>query len=196
MQLTKLSHVPADAPHTRAALIRALEEVEAEVAAFFGSLSPEEFVVPEGEAWSPAGHLAHLNITVSATARGFSISRWLLRIRFGRAGRPSRSFDQLTSDYRARLASGAGAPSRFVPSPEVVEGEPEEVRSALLARWHRVNGRLRSAVSGWPEEALDRIQLPHPLLGKITARELVLFVIYHGSHHVTAAKRRLPRFDS
>jgi hypothetical protein len=61
----------------------------------------------------------------------------------------------------------------------------------LLARWGRVNERLRTALIGWSERNLDRIQFPHPVLGKITARELACFTIYHGHHHVAAVQRRL-----
>jgi hypothetical protein len=36
--------------------------------------------------------------------------------------------------------------------------------------------------------------MPHPLLGKITAREMIYFTVYHSEHHVAATKKRLPRF--
>jgi uncharacterized damage-inducible protein DinB len=182
------------APFTHATLIQALTAAEAEVAAFFESLSDDEFVLRQGTAWSPAGHLAHLNISVSATARGFSIPKLLLRFRFGRSRRPSRTLDQLTADYLTRLASGAGATGRFVPAPDTVAGPAADVQRSLLSRWRRVNDRLRAALMTWSERDLDRLRLPHPLLGLITARELVFFTIHHGPHHVAAAKRRLPRF--
>jgi len=54
-----------------------------------------------------------------------------------------------------------------------------------------VNDRLRKALAGWSERNLDRIRFPHPLLGRITARELAFFTIYHGHHHVAAVQRRL-----
>jgi hypothetical protein len=56
-----------------------------------------------------------------------------------------------------------------------------------------VNGRLQKAFESWNEEDLDTIRLPHPLLGKITAREMIYFTLYHAKHHVTATKDRLPR---
>lgn len=184
-----------DPPFTQATLIEALAAAEAEVASFFGSLSPDEFVLREDEAWSPAEHLDHLNIAVSATARGFSMSRLLLRIRFGRSRRGSRSYRELVEDYLGRLAAGAGATGRFVPQrQDAAEEEQPELQRELLSRWRRVNHRLSSALTAWSEKDLDRVQLPHPLLGKITARELVFFTIHHGLHHVASAKRRLPRF--
>ena len=175
----------------------ALEQVEREVADFFGALSPEELVLRVASAWTPAEHLAHLNTAASAVARGLSISRWLLRLRFGRARRPSRSYEQLVADYRGRLAAGGKASAAFIPPIEELTGEQREVRRReLLARWHRVNARLRAALAQWSEADLDRIQLPHPLLVKITTREMVYFVIYHGHHHIDRAQSRLPRYQT
>jgi hypothetical protein len=176
-------------------LLEALSVVERDVASFFGSLTDDEFLLRVGSAWTPAQHLDHLNIAVSAVARGFSMSRWLLRFRFGRARRASRSYGQLRADYRARLAAGGRAFGRFVPTGEDVPPAQSSMRRAeLLARWQRVNARLRAGLQKWSEKELDRIQLPHPLLGKITAREMIFFTIYHNQHHVVGAKSRLPRF--
>lgn len=179
-------------PRARAEILEALASVESEVAAFFDGLSDDELLLRVDDAWNPAEHLAHLCTSVSAVARGLGMAKWLLRIRFGRARAPSRSFEELREAYRARLAAGGGATGAFVPPRE--EGGAAERREALLARWVRVNARLKEAVRGWSEEDLDRILLPHPLLGKLTTREMLFFTLYHDLHHVEAARRRLPRF--
>jgi hypothetical protein len=172
-----------------------LSAEEQAVAQFFGSLSASEFMLRVDEAWTPAEQLAHLNSAVSAVARGFGISRLVLRIRFGASRRESRTFDALRDDYLTRLAGGGRASGGFVPPREDLGDEQSLVRQReLLGRWQRVNGRLQAALRGWREPQLDRIQLPHPILGKITAREMLFFTIYHDGHHVKATKRRLPRF--
>jgi hypothetical protein len=43
---------------------------------------------------------------------------------------------------------------------------------------------------------LERIRLPHPLLGRLTTREMLFFTLYHNQHHVEVAKRRLPQFGA
>lgn len=179
-------------PTTRGSLIEALRDTESAVAGYFGSREEAVFMRQLQGTWSPAEHLDHLNIAVSAVARGFGISPLLLRLRFGSAKRPSRTYEALRADYRARLAAGGRASGRFVPVRQTTDPAYAEMRkSDLLARWVRVNDRLRTALGGWSERNLDRIRFPHPLLGKITARELVFFTIYHGHHHVAAVQRRL-----
>jgi hypothetical protein len=176
-------------------LIDGLAISERDVADFFGSLSSDEMILREDDAWTAAEQLQHLNIAVAAVARGFNLPAWLLRLRFGHARRPSRPFQEMRADYLARLALGAGATGRYVPTLADLEGEdPIVQRTMLLSRWHRASEWLRYGLHGWSDANLDSVLLPHPILGRITAREMIHFTIYHNGHHIAAAKRRLPRF--
>lgn len=180
---------------TRDDLAAALRTSEVEVADFFRSLTPDELVIRVGNAWTAAEQLAHLNTVVSAVARGFAAPRLLLRIRYGRSSRSRRTHPALRDEYRAILTRGGRATGPFVPARNDLS--PEEIgahRGNLLARWGRVNGRLQKALEPWTEKQLDTIQLPHPLLGKLSGREMIYFTVYHSEHHVAATKRRLPRF--
>jgi hypothetical protein len=179
----------------RSDIIEALSASEKEVADFFTSLSAEELSLRAGTAWTALEQLDHLNIGVAAVTRGFAAPKLLLRLRFGRPKRPGMSYIELRDDYRARLASGGRASGAFVPKPvELADASILKHRDELVERWRRRHGRLRDAVSSWSEKHLDTIQLPHPLLGSISAREMLYFQIYHGEHHVAATKLRLPRF--
>jgi hypothetical protein len=190
--MTQDAAVAPDATLDRTGIIAALRATERDVASFFESLSDAELGTRVGDGWTPVEHLDHLNIAVAAVARGFSMSRWMLRLRFGASRRGSRSMDQLRSDYVALLGAGAGASGPFVPERNA-EIDVSERRRTLLERWHRVNARLSAAVEGWSEKQLDRIRFPHPILGMLTARELLYFTTYHGYHHIAAAQRRLAR---
>ena len=188
---TRITMEPT-APKTRDEIIRALADVEREVAEFFGGLGDGELTRREGEAWTPSEHLRHLDRSVRAVARGLEYPRWLLRLRFGRARQPSRGYDEVRSVYRARLAAGGKSTPEFTPPrEEVAASEVGAYRARLLGRWADANARLRAAVEKWPEEALDRILLPHPLLGKLTVREMLYFTLYHDRHHVEGLRRRM-----
>lgn len=50
---------------------------------------------------------------------------------------------------------------------------------------------LTSTMEQWEDAALDQYLAPHPLLGKITLRELGYFTIYHTEHHLAIIKERL-----
>lgn len=185
-----------DPLHTIPSILETLSVVEREVGDFFGSLDASEIGLRVGDAWTPAQHLDHLNIAVSAAARAYTVSPWLLQLRFGRA-HASRTYDDLRNAYRARLASGGGASGRYVPQRDDGGNEDPIVRrTLLLSRWYRVNARLQEGIGKWREVSMDRVRVPHPLLGRLTMRELAFFTIYHNRHHIDATKRRLPRFSS
>ena len=182
---------------TREDILGALTTSGNDVAGFFTSLSAEELSLRVGTAWTAFEQLDHLNTAIGAVGRGFAAPKLLLRLRFGRSRGPGRSYVQLRDAYRERLAAGGRASGAFIPKAADPAAAPIETRrDALVERWRRRNVRLRNAVGSWSEKQLDTIRLPHPLLGKITAREMLYFAIYHAGHHVAATKTRLPRFAS
>ena len=48
----------------------------------------------------------------------------------------------------------------------------------------------------WKDAQLDQYIAPHPLLGKITVRELCYFTIYHTQHHLNIIKERLTTYQT
>ena len=42
---------------------------------------------------------------------------------------------------------------------------------------------------------LDKYVLPHPLLGKVTLREMLYFTIHHNEHHLELLKAGLRKAD-
>lgn len=52
--------------------------------------------------------------------------------------------------------------------------------------------KLITAINkNWSDPQLDQYLAPHPLLGKLTLRELGYFTIYHTEHHLNIIKERL-----
>jgi hypothetical protein len=50
---------------------------------------------------------------------------------------------------------------------------------------------LENASEPWREEDLDRYRLPHPVLGLVTVREMLMFTLFHFDHHRENVARRL-----
>jgi hypothetical protein len=55
----------------------------------------------------------------------------------------------------------------------------------LVNKWRRAAGALVDSIKNWQEQDLDRYLLPHPILGKLTVRELLFFTIYHDMRHMS-----------
>ena len=46
-------------------------------------------------------------------------------------------------------------------------------------------------IDSFSEKDLDNYILPHPLLGKLTIREMLFFTIYHVQHHEVLTLKNL-----
>ncbi len=52
-----------------------------------------------------------------------------------------------------------------------------------MGHWNQSSDDLLAAMDRWRDSDLDRLRLPHPLLGKLTVREMLYFTLYHNAHH-------------
>jgi hypothetical protein len=200
-------HVDIDSPPFQARLRAAVPDVDDEPRSliqikvelsrtahesreYWQRLSLGDFFAPLADgAWSPADHVRHLTKSVRPVTDALRLPRLLPRLLFGKATRASRSFAQLRSEYRAALAAGGNA-GRFAPRP-LPESERNRDSRTRLMRWHEeANDKLEDSLLRWSEEAADSHRLPHPLLGKLTVREMLFFTLYHNVHHVHAVERR------
>ncbi len=177
-------------PSTKTELVAALKRLTWEGSRALGTMPLDVFFAPQGDKWSPAEHALHLQKSSAPLALGLRLPAWLLRMRFGRPTRQSRSFTELRDDYRRALAEG-GQAGRFAPAREGPAPNPDERRGEILIQWLLTNGRLFNVLARWREDRLDAVQLPHPLLGMLTVREMAAFTVYHTSHHLTLVMQRV-----
>lgn len=137
--------------------------------------------------WSPAQHLVHLIRSLGIVVWVTSWPYALQRLVWGRANRPSRSYEELVQRYQARLAGiKAKSPAFFAP-PAQSATQRHRINKRLLALTERYVNQLQSC----PADYLETQILPHPALGKVTVREMALFSTYHGRLHLGLIQRDL-----
>ncbi len=176
-------------PSSREELVAALEAVHAQATTVWDRFSAREFYAPPAVGgWSPAQNVTHLVRSTSAVNRALRLPRLVLRLLFGASRRPSRTFAELRADYKSALTAGAGAGEYA--APELRPADEAAARQRLLARWRDLLPALRAAILRWDEDSLDHYRLPHPILGKVTVREMIYFTIYHIGHHAEIVATR------
>ena len=179
-------------------LMEAHDCLRAGIASDLIQLSPEVYFAPQGEHWSPAEHIDHLTRCDQALLRGLRLPRFLLRLRFGRAAGVSRPNDELMGEYLDKLAAGAGARGRYRPELPPVEDRTDARQNQLLTGYRWLDQLLGGKIAFWSwleeeeEGVFDRYRLPHPLLGRLTIREMLAWSLYHNRHH---HRRILDRLD-
>ncbi|WP_425146780.1 DinB family protein [Deinococcus sp.] len=171
-------------------LHKELGSVEDSVAEYFGALPEAVFFGGTAESWSPAHHLEHLNISHRTLGKALRLPKAALLAVGGRTDRASRGYDLMRETYRAALSAGGKASGRYLP----VLGEASQAQ--LVSEFRQASQELRQAVSEWPEADLNTYLLPHPILGKLTVREMLYFAAYHQQHHLDGVRRSQRRKES
>lgn len=181
-------------PAAREEILAELARLAAEVVRLADGFDRPSFFAQQSEdgvaKWSPAEQLRHLTRSTYPLARGYAFPRVALALRFGVALRGSEKYEIVAERYSRYLETRPDA-GRFAPTPD--DAAPDDARRAqIMTRWRDAVSRLAGAVEPWSERALDRYRLPHPLLGRLTAREMLFFTLFHTSHHARQVERRRP----
>lgn len=155
-----------------------MEEVDA--------LSEIDFCYAPENKWSAAQQLDHLVRSVQPVNLAFGLPVFVLKKLFGKSNRPSKTYEELITKYQSKIAAGAKASGRFIP-PSVSFHQKE----SLLKKLSKLTTSLSKKVNIISENNLDTYILPHPLLGKITLREMLYFTAYHAKHHQQIIERDL-----
>jgi DinB superfamily len=159
-------------------IIAKLEENHNAFIDYIHSLKEEDFNFSRDDKWTAGQQLEHINRAVRPLTQGFILPKFFFSLIFGKSSRPSRSYDQLVDRYHQKLESGGRASGRFIPPPVTFAQ-----RDALTATLRKLINILCKQVNRFSENDLDTYILPHPLLGKLTIREMMYFTIYHVQHH-------------
>lgn len=176
-------------PYRIEALVQALEDTHLGIKEYFASLAADDFFRSQSGKWSPAQNLVHLIKSLKAVSVGLKMPKIVLRLKFGRTARVSRLYPQIRQTYLGRLAEGAESPQQFRPDDRNPPSDPEDSREQILNKWDAVNDALVEAFKRWKERDVDRYVLPHPILGSLTIREMIMFTIYHNVHHLTNVQK-------
>lgn len=161
-----------------------LEESYDHFLKFIGNLSEDEFdYAPEGK-WSAGQQADHLIKSTKPLIQALGIPKFMIKYKFGKANRPSRTYDELVERYKQKLTTMEGdPPSSFVPKKLVFKDYDR-----LAKQQKEIIEKIEDKLIKWSEDQLDEYIFPHPLLGKVTVREMLYFTIYHAEHHQNVVK--------
>lgn len=145
---------------------------------FVQSMVEEQYNLAPSGKWTAGQHLAHLVLCVKPLVQVYGMPAAALAQTFGQTNRGSRSYDELKETYLQLLGEGGKAPSRFVP-----ELSPYSQRRELCDTLSGLIVKLNEETALFSDDELDTLQVPHPLLGNLTLREMLYNAIYHAEHH-------------
>lgn len=153
---------------------------------FVNHQSQESFTKSMNGKWSVGQNIDHLIRSLSPVNQALLLPSLVLRIAFGKPNRSTRSYHALVERYHQKLSAGGTAPGAFIPP--MVSWEQKET---IMADFSFQKNRMIKRLDSWSEKQLDQYLLPHPLLGKITVREMLFFSAYHIQHHTKLLEERV-----
>ena len=136
---------------------------------------------PQPDKWTAGQHADHLLKSTRPINKSLRMPRLMLKTMFGTNNREERSYSALLDKYNKALLNqpaNTAPPSRFQPV-----DLPLSQKSATLQELQTEVDKLSKALHKWKEPALSKYILPHPLIGKLTMREMAFFTIFHTIHH-------------
>lgn len=172
---------------TKAEIISRLQEKHQQFTAYIVSLSDADFMYSlHGEKWTAGQQMDHIRLSVSPLGMAFGLPKFIPRLLFGKAKRPSENYDTVVAKYRHALANGGIAVKGYAP-----KTIPLAEKAALKTQTDQTLTHVLRRLEKYSEQDLDTLRLPHPLLGKLTLREMLYFTLYHVQHHHAVTRRHL-----
>ncbi len=170
----------------REAIANLLIENHKRFTGYLQTMPDDAFVFAPPGKWSAGQQLDHLVRSVSPVLLVCKLPCFLLKLLFGKPNRPGRSYDELVAKYKTKLLKGGRASGRFIPAAITPLQKQERINTLT-----KLVAQLAEKVSRMSEEKLDGLLLPHPLLGKLTLREMMYFTAYHVVHHLEGVEKGL-----
>jgi hypothetical protein len=167
-----------DEIYTRSEIIGQLQRVSLELIKWASEQTDKNFSKSVNGKWSTAQQIDHLTKSIKPLNMILGKPKFIIKILFGIANRNTRSYQTVVDKYNLKLEQGGRATSQFQP-----KSYSAEVKKKHLGSYASASEKLERKIKRYSENDLDKYILPHPLLGKLTIREMLFFTIYHTRHH-------------
>ncbi|MFY9241720.1 MAG: DinB family protein [Polaribacter sp.] len=140
---------------------------------------------PENK-WSTSQHIMHLVNSLQLLNNALSYPRFFLKYKFGVCNRAPRDYETVAKNYQQKLIENQDRARTFnqnLKKPTLKE------RDRLLTRFLIQQKKLQYKTKKISEKNLDTLVIPHPLMGKMTVREIIMWTAHHTEHHTNTLKK-------
>jgi uncharacterized damage-inducible protein DinB len=134
---------------------------------------------PAGK-WSTSQQIQHLVDSLQLLNNALSYPRFILKYKFGTCNRAPKTYEEVANNYQQKLLEHNEKSKNYnkdLKKPTLKE------RDRLLTRLQIQQKKLQYKTVHISEKNLDTLVLPHPLMGKMTVREIIMWTAHHTAHH-------------
>lgn len=157
-------------------LIKTFKDNHQKFTQYVDDLDNEKFNYIYNNKWSAAQQLKHILLTLTPFPKILPSKSYITE-KFGTIDRPTWDYETVFNNY---LKTDRKAPEQFVPDGVIAFDQKEEIISNI--QYHIET--IANLLNDYSEEELNTLSIPHPLLGKLTIREMFYLMLYHPLHHL------------
>ena len=147
----------------------------------------EKWIEGPKNKWTSGQHALHLLQSIKSLNDALSLPKFVLRYKFGKSNRDVRDYQTVVNRYQERLKDAEGitfGPSKNMNVPALTE------KQYLLDRLQVEGKKLQYKTRKISDKNLDTLILPHPLMGKMPIREIIMWTAHHIEHHTNTLKEK------
>lgn len=140
---------------------------------------------PKGK-WSTSQHILHLADSLQLLNKALNYPSFFLKYKFGTCNRASRNYDAVAKRYQQKLIENQEKARVFnqkLKKPILKE------RKRLITRLQILQKKLQYKTVKISDKNIDTLVIPHPLMGKMTIREIIMWTAHHTEHHTKTLKK-------
>lgn len=134
---------------------------------------------PENK-WTVGQQILHLVNSLQMLNNALSYPRFFLKYKFGTCNREARDYETVAKKYQEKLLVNQERAKIFNQKLKIPK---QKDRDRLLTRLQIQSKKLQYKVRKISDVNLDTLVLPHPLMGKMTIREIIMWTAHHTAHH-------------
>jgi len=167
-------------------IIEVLEEKHKELFLWLENHPYQKWMDGPHQKWTTGQHILHLENSAKLLNKALSMPKFLLKYKFGTSNRTSRTYEEVAKKYNERLAENQEKTKKFnqdLKTPDI------EKKYQHISKLQILNKKLQYKTNKISNKNLDTLVIPHPLMGKMTIREIIMWTAYHTEHHTETLKK-------
>ncbi|MCK0124672.1 DinB family protein [Gelidibacter sp. F2691] len=134
---------------------------------------------PEGK-WTSGQQALHLLQSIKPLNDVLSLPRFWYKYAYGLNNRELRDYDTIVQRYLQRLEDYKKNPRKASKTLRIPKLKDKRY---ILNRLQVESKKLQYKTRRISDKNLDTLVLPHPIMGKMPVRELLMWTAYHAEHH-------------
>lgn len=130
--------------------------------------------------WTVGQQILHLVNSLQLLNKALSYPRFFLKYKFGLCNREPRNYKTIVDKYEQKLLQNTARAKAFN---QKLKKPLLKDRERLITKLQIQSKKLQYKVKKISDVNLDTLVIPHPLMGKMTLREIIMWTAHHTEHH-------------